>query len=88
MKLTGKRWWRRRESNPHPKVATSGIYTFSQFTFSRRQRVSELTSPLSRHTRLTFKTRSQVVNVPELLLSYALAGRYKLTSGKTLEVSN
>jgi len=23
------RWWRRRESNPHPKVATSEIYTFS-----------------------------------------------------------
>ena len=25
--------WRRRESNPHPKVATKGIYTFSQFAF-------------------------------------------------------
>ena len=27
-----KKWWRRRESNPHPKVATSEIYTFSLFT--------------------------------------------------------
>ncbi len=26
-------WWRRRESNPHPKVATKGIYTFSQVLF-------------------------------------------------------
>jgi hypothetical protein len=26
-------WWRRRELNPHPKVATSEIYTLSQFTF-------------------------------------------------------
>ncbi len=34
-----------------------------------------------------FKARSQVVNVPELLLGYALAGRKKPTSGKTLEVS-
>jgi len=25
-------WWRRRESNPHPKVATSEVYTFSPFT--------------------------------------------------------
>ncbi len=35
-----------------------------------------------------FKSRSQVENVPELLLGYALAGRKKQTSGKTLEVSN
>ena len=27
------RWWRRRESNPHPKVATDEIYTFSSFTY-------------------------------------------------------
>jgi len=25
-------WWRRRESNPHPKVATSEIYTFIPLT--------------------------------------------------------
>ena len=30
-----------------------------------------------------FKTRSQVENVPELLLGYALAGRKKPTSGET-----
>ena len=34
-----------------------------------------------------FKARSQVVNVPELLLGYASAGRKKPTSGETLEVS-
>ena len=35
-----------------------------------------------------FKPRPQVVDAPELLLGYALSGRKKPTSGKTLVVSN
>jgi hypothetical protein len=33
-----------------------------------------------------FKVRSQVVNAPEPELGYALSGRIRLTSGKTLLV--
>ena len=42
---------------------------------------------LSKANLTNFKPRSQVVNVPELLLSYASAGRKKQTSGKTLVAS-
>src|SRR2546430_12389565 len=41
-------------------------------------------SKTSQETNLTnFKAHSQVVNVPELLLCYASAGRKKPTSGET-----
>src|SRR5688572_27513191 len=62
--IQNQKWWRRRESNPHPKVATSELYTFSpfaRFSFSASKQTGE---PCRKPARLTFRTRPQAVDVP------------------------
>jgi hypothetical protein len=45
-------WWRRRESNPHPRAATNEIYTLIQFA-SVLSDGSEQADKTSRQTNLT-----------------------------------